>query len=193
MTRRDLGRLAVLTLKDPGRAARIVIAMDLPRKALWEGLVLSAALNAILFALSDMMFPAPQVLPSALHQPLVYFSVVLLGLVVFIQALALTGRLLGGSGGFAALLPVMVWFQVLRVAVQAASLLLLLTLPFLSLLFIMAAAVAGVYVLLHFLSEALRLGSLGRAAGAMILASLVVIVAASVFIALFGAPIPGSV
>jgi hypothetical protein len=112
---------------------------------------------------------------------------------VFIQALALTGRLLGGSGGFAALLPVMVWFQVLRVAVQAASLLLLLTLPFLSLLFIMAAAVAGVYVLLHFLSEALRLGSLGRAAGAMILASLVVIVAASVFIALFGAPIPGSV
>jgi hypothetical protein len=188
----DLRRLAVLTVTDPAQAARIVLAMGLPPAVLWSGLVLSAALNAILFALSDMMIQAPQVFPALLHQPLVYFAIVLLGLVAFIMALSLAGRVLGGRGGFDTLLPVMVWFQILRVAVQAVSLLLVLMLPFLSLLFIMVAAIVGIYVMLHFLTEALRLGSLGRAAAAMILASMVVIVAASVLIALVGGPIPGS-
>lgn len=193
MTLRDPRRLAVLTVTDPARAARILLDLHLPPAVLWSALVLSAALNAILFSLSNQILAAPQILPAPLHQPLVYFAVVVLALAVFILALALSGRLLGGSGGIDAVLPVMVWFQFLRVAVQAVSLLLVLTLPLLSLMFIIAAALFGLYVMMHFLSEALRLGSLARAAAAMILASMIVIAAASLIIALVGGPYLGSV
>lgn len=192
MTPRDGWQLAVATVRSPGDAARVVLALQPGRDALWAALVLAAALNALLFSLSNMLLPAPPVLPLVMYQPLVYFAVVLLGLVAFVQLVVWTGRLLGGQGDFASMLTLVVWLQMLRVLVQAAALVLMLTMPLLSLVLVMAASLIGLYILLHFISLAHGLNSLGRAAGALVLAMLALAFAASILIALVGGPIQGS-
>ena len=193
MTSADLRTLFVATLTDPARAARQLIAAGLPRQAVWQALLLAAALNAILFSLSNMALPAPEMFPGFMRSPLAYFALVVLGMVVFVQALSWAGRLLGGQGGFDRVLVVMVWFQYLRLAVQAASFVLVLTIPVLSVLLVMAATVIGIWILLHFIAQAHGLDNLGRAAGVLIVAALAMVVATSMFIALVGGPMLGSV
>ncbi len=193
MTSGDLRALFVATLTDPARAARQLIAAELPRQAVWLALLLAAALNAILFTLSNMAVPTPEMFPGFMRSPLVYFALVVLGFVVFVMALSWAGRLLGGLGEFDRVLVVMVWFQYLRLAVQAASLVLVLTIPALSVVLVLAATVVGIWILLHFIAQAHGLDSLGRAAGVLIVAALAMVVATSMFIALVGGPMLGSV
>lgn len=188
-----LWALVVLSVTRPAEAADRLLSLRLPRGVLWAGLLLASALNAILFSLSDLLLPTPPMFPSFLHSPLVYFGLVVLGLVAFIQALTWSGRVLGGEGGPDDVMAVIVWLQFLRILVQAASLLLVLTVPVLSLVLVMAATFVGLYIMLNFIARAHRLDSLGKAAFVLVLAALAVIVAASVLIALAGGPILGSI
>lgn len=192
MMLRDLGQLARTTIRDPARAARTLLACPVGREVLWSALILAAVLNTLLFSLSGILLPTPQAFPVLFSSPLVYFALVTLGLVGFIQFLAWVGRLLGGQGDFTRVMVLLVWLQYLRLLVQAVVLLLLLTFPFLSLLLVMAASLVGLFILLHFIMQAHQLASLGRAAVVLILAMLAMAVALSVLLALVGAPIMGN-
>ena len=96
MNARAWWQLAVLSIRDPAQAAVALLAMRPGRDVLWPALLLAAALNTLVFSLSDILLPAPPVFPPILHQPLAYFAMITLGLVGFIQLLAWIGRLLGG-------------------------------------------------------------------------------------------------
>ncbi|MFC6687434.1 YIP1 family protein [Jhaorihella thermophila] len=191
MTLAELRSLTVLSVTVPAEAARRILALRLPRGVLWSALLLAAALNAILFALSNILLPTPHMMPWIFQSPLVYFGLVVLALVAFIQALVWVGQGLGGQGGTDEIMAVIVWMQYLRVLVQAASLVLMLVFPILSLVLVMAATVIGVWILLHFIAQAHRLDGLGRAAFVVILSGLAVIIAASLFMALVLGPFTG--
>lgn len=192
MMLRDWGQLAATTVRDPAEAARALLAQPVGRDVLWTALILAAVLNTLLFALSNILLPTPQAFPAFLNAPLAYFALVTMGLIAFIQFLTWVGRLMGGQAGFAEVMVLMVWLQYLRVLVQAAALVLVLIFPLLSLVLVVAATLAGLYILLHFISQAHRLTSLGRAAVVLILTMLAMAVALSVLIALVGAPIMGT-
>ncbi|MBK0326581.1 YIP1 family protein [Rhodobacteraceae bacterium F11138] len=192
MTIPDLRQLTVLSVKDPAAAARAVLQWPISREALWTLLALVAVLNAILFSVSNLLVPGPSPLPGLFNMPLVYCAIVAAGLVLTVYALFWTGRFLGGRGTLEAVLRVVLWLQVLRLLVQVAALVLVVTIPLLSALLVFAASIYGIYMLLHFIKQAHDLTSLGRSAGVVVGAMLAILLGLTLLISMFGGQIVGS-
>lgn len=192
MTLRDWRQLAVVSVTNPGEAAQSLMAMHIPVRALWTALVLVAIGNTMLFTLSDQLFQAPSPLPQFFSIPFVNVLVVAIWLVLMATSIYWVGGLLGGKGTLADILVLVVWMQALRVVVQVAVLVLMFVVPILSGLLVLAAAVIGVYMLVHFIDQAHRLGSPGRAAAVLIASVLAIVVGISVLIVLVGGPNIGS-
>ena len=183
------GEMIVMSVRDPAEVARRLMAMQLPREVLWTGLALAAVANTLLFTLSNMLLPGPEGFPVLFQSPFVYLAMVVGGLVLTVMMIFWAGRILGGTGAFEDVLVTVLWLQVLRVLVQAATLLLALTVPVLAMLGVLAATVLGVYIMLHFVDQAHRLNSLARAGGVLILSVLMMAITLSVLLALFGGAI----
>ncbi|AVO39222.1 YIP1 family protein [Pukyongiella litopenaei] len=191
MTIAVLRNLIVETLRDPARTARYLMSLRIAPEALWTGLGLVAVLNTLLFSLSDMLVPGPAPLPGVFASPIVYFLLVAAALVLTVYALFWTGRLFGGTGGVDQILVLIVWLQSLRLLVQVITLVLALTIPALSLLVVLFAAVAGLYITLHFVNEAHRLGSLFRSSGVLVATALAIVLGLSLVLSLIGGPVLG--
>ena len=191
MTRAIWSEMILLSIKDPAEAARRLIAWNLSREVLWTGLALAAVVNTLLFSLSGLLMPGPAMVMPLFQSPLIYLGMVSVGLVLTVVAIYWAGRILGGRGALTDVLVVVLWLQVLRVLVQVVTLVLSLTIPMLAMLLVLAATVLGIYILLHFVDQAHRLNSLPRAGGVLILSFVLMAVALSVLLALFGGMISG--
>lgn len=192
MTLGEWRQLAITSVKDPATAARALMAMQIPRKALWIALVLVAVLNTLLFVLSNVVMPGPSPLPEIFDSPGLYLAIVVVGLILTTYSIYGVGRVMGGKGSLNDVMVLVVWLQVLRVAVQGAALVLVLLLPLLSALLVFAAALIGVFMLVHFIDQAHRFGSLGRSAAALIASLLAIVFGLSLILSLVGGPIVGS-
>lgn len=188
----DWRGLVVLSVRNPAEGARVLMGLNLPGRALWTALALVAVLNTILFTLSNILFPGPTPLPEVLTAPTVYLAVVFGGLALTVYSIFWVGRMLGGQGALADILVLIVWLQALRVAVQAVALVLMLVVPLLSGLLVLAAGLIGVWMMVHFVNEAHRLNSLGRAVGVLVASLLAIVVGLSVLLSLVAGPIVGS-
>lgn len=185
--------LTVMSVTDPAQAARTLMALGLRRDLLWTGLALAVVLNTLLFSLSNILMPGPTPFPAAFNQPMVYLTLVAGGLLLTVYTLYGIGRLLGGKGALDDVLVLVLWLQYLRILVQVATLILALTVPLLALLTVLGATLVGIYVMLHFVDQAHRLGSLPRAAGVLIASVVAMALALFVLMALFGGTIFGPV
>ena len=193
MTQINLRDLTVMTIKDPAQAARYLLALGLGREVLWLGLLLAVVLNTMLQAASNLLLPVigfelQGIAPSLV----VYAAIVGGGLVVTTFAFCHVGRLLGGRGTFYDVMVLMVWMQFLKVVVQAAGLILVLTIPILSAVLAFAAFLVGLYITVHFIDQAHRLNSPARAVGVLIASVLAVAIVSFILLSLVGGPIPGS-
>lgn len=129
LTFRDLGRMILRSLFDPAAVARILIDWRLPRDVLWMALGLVTVLSVLLVALTQG--PAPE-LPAGsqpvIVSPFAYAAILGASLVLLVFALQVIGQMLGGTGDLGAALALVIWLEVvalaLRVAQAAASLLL---------------------------------------------------------------------
>ncbi|MFC3616503.1 Yip1 family protein [Lutimaribacter marinistellae] len=185
--------LAVTTVTDPASAARQIMAMEFPREVLWLALALAVVLNTTIQAAINVVFPPVDgMLPGVGTGLGAYAAIVGGGLILTIISLHRVGRWMGGQGTFNEVMALMVWMQFLRVVVQAASFVLLLTVPILSALLALAAALLGLYIFLHFIDQAHRLGSIWRAAGVLIVSVFAIAFVLFVLLSLAGAPITGS-
>ena len=119
-----IGALAQLTFQDPRRAARVLLAEDVPLRARTAGLLLVAVVSALLASLqvgaglqeldpfSAFMLASP--FRAAIMQWLfMALSVVLIHRV---------GGAFGGRGSFADAMLVVVWLQLLMLALQILQL-----------------------------------------------------------------------
>lgn len=193
MTPSELRRLALLSITNPAQAARDVMALNLGRETLWLGLALAVVLNALLHGLSNLAFgPMSMPLPGMPVSVVGYGALMAGGLVLTILAVHRVGRWLGGQGSFGDVMALIVWMQLLLVVVQAVTLVLALTIPILSALLALAANLVALYVFLHFIDQAHRLGSLMQAAGVLVLSILAIAFSLFVLLSLAGGPIPGA-
>ncbi|GHF56347.1 Yip1 family protein [Seohaeicola zhoushanensis] len=192
MTLDDARTLALQSVTDPAAAARAVLALKLPRAVLWQGLVLMAVLQAMIYAVSDIAFPGPNTTRWIFGAPLQFFAIALLGMVLFVYALHFAGRMFDGHGSLEDVLAVMVWLNALRALVQVAMLVLSLTVPMLAIVLMLGATFVGLYITVHFIKQALRLNSLLNAFFVMLIASLVIGIALSILISVVGDPLPGA-
>ncbi|QBF31810.1 Yip1 family protein [Thalassococcus sp. S3] len=182
----NLRDLAVLSIKDPASAARILLELSPPREALWTGLLLTAVLNTMMLVLSNMILPGPSPMPEVFNVPSIYLIAVAVGLVLISYSIFWTGRAMGGQGSIDDVMLLIVWLQALQVAVRALVLVLVLTIPFLAMLLVLASVFYGIWILIHFVDQAHRFGSLGRSAVAMFVAFVGLVLVLSSILAFLG-------
>ncbi|MEY8831222.1 YIP1 family protein [Sedimentitalea sp. XS_ASV28] len=191
MTPSFLRDLAVLTIKSPAEASRVLLGLNVPREALWTGLALVAVLNGLLFALTNLLVPGPSPLPEVFLVPSLYTVLVAGGLLLSIYALYWTGRLMGGTGTLDEIMMAILWLQGLRVVLMVIVIVLIMTVPALSALLVFAASIYGLYILVHFVNQAHRLNSLPKSAGVLVASTAAILLGLTLLISLFGGPTSG--
>ena len=168
--------LAVDTLRDPQATAGRVMGWNIGRTELYMALIAVSAVNAFLAGVSNVMAPLPndpasiQAVPmlALLQRPLALFLLIAGGLLVSVHTLFWAGRAMGGEGTLTDMLALLTWLQALRAAAQVIVLLLTLVSPTLAGLVALLVVVTAFWLLLHFISAALRLNSLLRALGVLV-------------------------
>lgn len=203
MSATALARLALLTLTDPQSAWDRLRARAVPVRDLWLALVALVALSTLLaWALSHMLDlpsqpgPAPGTDPAwdvlaamraQLEQrPVVFAGVQLLWTVVLVGLATYVGRLFDGHARFEDMLLAAVWMKMILLAVQALQ---LVAVPFsLGLATLLAMAESALYLVLavRLVQVAHGFRSPGRVALVMVASFLVVILALSLRLMLFG-------
>ncbi|MCV2876892.1 YIP1 family protein [Rhodobacteraceae bacterium XHP0102] len=106
------------TIRAPHEAARAVLALNLPRDALWLALALVITLSTLMASAVAMMMPVP---PSDMGLPMPIFMGIVqaIFLVLVSLAIAVIGGRFGGKGDFDGALALMIWLQAVFLVVQA--------------------------------------------------------------------------
>ena len=178
--------LAKTSLRDPGRAAEDVIAMDFGREVLWTALGLVAIVNTFLVLLVIEVSGPGVPLPGYFDRPLALFILIAGLTVVYIHGMYWAGMAIGGQGRLMDVLAVTVWFQVLRAGAQVAIILLSLAIPALGALASLVVAIWGIWIFINFLARALRLSSPWHAVAVLLIAFVGLIFGLGILMALIG-------
>lgn len=159
------------SLLAPRRAAAWLLGRETPLAQVLQGLALVAALGGLLLGLLGGGEAAiPLGAGELVLSPVGYALLLAVVLSLAAVAIALAGRALGGTGTVRQALTVVVWLQVVDLAVQAALTMALLLIP----AFAGAVALAGLVVLawclVNFVLVLHGFAGLGRTVGSLILA-----------------------
>ncbi len=127
----DLGELAVLTLRNPDAALRVLRGLDLPMAARWTALFLAVVLSRMLGVLLLMVLPVTSGEPLAalLTDPMTMAGIEFFGMVLTAFLVTVIGRMFGGHGTFADALLAVAWIELLLGALMAVQLVMLVLLP----------------------------------------------------------------
>ena len=127
----DLGELAVLTLRNPDAALRVLRGLDLPMAARWTALFLAVVLSRMLGVLLLMVLPVTggEPLAALLTDPMTMAGIEFFGMVLTAFLVTVIGRMFGGHGTFADALLAVAWIELLLVALMAVQLVMLVLLP----------------------------------------------------------------
>ena len=153
------------SLQSPRDAIRQVIDSEPPMTARWIALLLVAIASTFLTLLSFSLVPSDELPPAlvrSMGSPLSLAAIHLVVLVVSVHLLFRIGRFRNGRGRFADCLTVLIWFQIIMLAVNAVQLALQVLLP----PFAPAAYLAGLalffWLLTNFVAELHGFDSLSK-------------------------------
>lgn len=178
--------LIVETLTDPAKAARRVLAIDVPAQAIWMGIALIAVLNGFYYALLlPQMAQAGMVAQSVAGSPLLVTGFILLVFSVMVVLTSVCGRFLGGHADVVTIGKITVWMQGLRFAAQVLISLVSLVLPPLGWLASLALGIWGIWIILNFVAEAHGF-TVPKALGTLAMTFIGMVLIMSVFSAAFG-------
>lgn len=181
------------TLTDPAAVAREIVQMNWDRGVLWTALALVAVLNVILLALMQLLSPVPDVLEQQgiVISPFTYTVMVVAFLVLFVFTIQGFGQMLRGTGSFQATLTLMLWFQVVSLALEAVQVVLVLISPFLSGLFGMVSLGVLLWCIVNFIDVLHGFQNKGKAIATLLLALVGMAMGAGLILAFVGVGIPG--
>jgi len=189
----DGWRLAYASVIDPVNAAKWLMANPFPRRELWSILFLVTVLSTLLYVLVGMISPPPppefEIFFLAPHY---YFIMLLTGLVLTSVAITLVGRILGGKGQFNDLLLMVSWLQILQLIAAVAVILSTFVAPLLSGFMQVSVFVLGLYILAQFIDQAHQFNSIGKAIGVLFASVIVIVLFATLILALLSPPMMGS-
>ena len=172
------------------------MALNLSRDWLWQALALLSIFNAIVFALSmaasGPIDPEAELLIPAAFQSPVLMTLFLIGaLVVTVLTLTWVGQAMGGRGQIRDILVLIVWLQVLRLMLQGVMLILVLVMPALGGILAMVASIWGLAILVCFIDRAHGFDSLFKAAGALVLCVVAMVLGLSAILGVLMAAVMG--
>ncbi len=186
---RFLWSFMILTLRRPGVAARSILLRQFPNEAIWTGLFLAVILNALFFGILGLIIPNSSELAMfdmSSDSPGISMMVSAVRSVLFAAMLTLGGRWLGGTGRFMPILSLLVWDQLVQLALMSLGIVVLLISTQLgSMVFLMIGLVL-LFVLLNFINEAHGFASLWRSFAVVLMASIVMFFAMIFIVGLLG-------
>lgn len=185
-------RLVITSLRAPREAAEEIIGWRLDRGTLWTALALAAVINTLIFSLSVMAQPTPE-LPAFFANPLSMFVLLAGVLVVTAHGLFWTGRAIGGEGDLGDVLALIVFLQALRILAQLVIFVLAFISPTISVLASLAAGIIGLWILVNFIAAAFRFPGLGKAFGTLFIAMAMIVLGLSLLLSIVGIAAQGVV
>ncbi|KJS42106.1 MAG: hypothetical protein VR71_15675 [Roseovarius sp. BRH_c41] len=191
MTQAQFKALLIETLFRPRDAARALMGFGLPQKILWMALVLMSVLNAIVYSVSLRLSPptdptAVTIMPPAFHSPLLFTLFLFGALAITVFALFWVGRSLGGKARMEDVLVLICWLQVLRLILQMAVAVLVLTVPSAAVLLIFLSSIWGIYILIGFVDTAHRYDNMLKSAGVIVLSIAAMAVGLTILLSFIG-------
>ncbi|NJM84051.1 MAG: YIP1 family protein [Tabrizicola sp.] len=182
-----LGRLS---LENPRKAARVLVAMDVPVAARTAGLLLVAVASTVLSHIGFLIQPPTddpigQFIAASPFRTAAFQWLLLSVSVLLIYRV---GRMRGGSGSMNDALLVVVWLQVLMLGLQLLQVLLLLISPVLAAVVGLAGIVLFLWLLTNFVAELHGFQSLLAVFGAIVLTGFAVAFLFVFILAMFFGP-----
>lgn len=147
--------LARLCLNDPRAGVRALLAMGVPLPARTAGLLLVAVGSALLLHLGFLVMPpADDALSRFMSQSPIQTAVVQwLILAATVLGIYRIGRVFGGTGSLPDALLIVVWLQIIMLAVQIVQLFSFILIPFLAGLISLGGFVLFLWLLTSFVAE----------------------------------------
>ncbi len=181
-----------MTIRDPSRAASILRQIHMDRQVSWLILLLAITLNTLTYFASIPLLGVPAELAfPLLTKPYLVFLMLGITTVIFVFAFYWVGRALEGKATFDTILLMVGWLQYMRLAIQVGSLVLMLVSPGISQIFVMAAGIYGLWVVVNFLKQAHGFETLGKAVAVLIFSALGMTVGLSVLLSLCATTVIG--
>lgn len=182
------------SVAEPQEFADRLLASRPRTSTVFEAAVLLSILDAlVLGALGGGGTALPTPAGEIQLSPFEHAGILLASLLLTASALQVGGQLLKGRGRYAEALVLVVWLEVVALAIQVATLLVALVLPPLAGIVGMLGFAVLLWCLLHFVRALHGFAGLGRAAGALVLGAILVILASSLLLAAFGLGVPSDV
>ncbi|WP_341213671.1 YIP1 family protein [uncultured Limimaricola sp.] len=178
-----------LSLRAPGDAAARLLGSFPGAAATWQALILVICLSVVLTALIQgamPMMPVDATGASFGLSPFGYAGLLGVSLVLLAGGVTATGRILGGVGRFASALALVVWLEVLAMALRLVQGVLILVLPPLAGLVGLAGLVWLFWCLARFVQVLHGFRGIGRAMVALFLAFIAIGTALALLLALTG-------
>lgn len=176
------------SLREPREAAATLLSMGVPKALLWPGFALLVVLSVILiFASGPLTAPGSE-------NPVSPFGLTITSGLAGAASVFLVwkiGELLGGKGGFDETLLLTVFLQGMIFAGQLIELALIMVIPPLADIYYIALIVFMFWLNLNFIAVLHGFGSLWRAFGVLILASIGVAFVLVFAMSLAGVRLPG--
>ncbi len=182
--------LARQTVSDPRTGAEEILALNLPRAALWLAFALMVVLSMILGELVALVLGQPEEGPLTGQTPLVLG--LMQGALLFLAVHAIThiGRIFGGTGSFDGALALVTWLQFIFLILQAIQLALALVVPPLAVVVSLLAIALFFWLLSHFITVLHGFASVGQVFLMTLLSFVGIIFTLSLVLTLLGLGLP---
>lgn len=194
LTMGNLLRMARDTVSNPREGAETVLALGLPKQALWLAFALVIVLSMLLGDLLYLLAGLPG--DGALTGPL-GASPVIMGLMqgafLFLMAHAVThiGRMFGGVGRLEEALALVVWLQFIFICVQVVQLVAVLIVPPMAAIITLLAVGLFFWLLINFIATLHGFTSLGMVLVMTILSGFTILFVLSLILTLLGVTFEG--
>lgn len=194
MSMANLLRMARDTVANPREGAETILAIGLPRQALWLAFALVVVLSMMLGDILYLLAGLPE--DGALTGPLAGSPVMaglLQGAFLFLMAHAVThvGRAFGGMGRFEEAFTLIVWLQFIFICVQVVQLAAVLIVPPMAGLITLLAVGLFFWLLVNFIATLHGFTSLGMVFVMTILSGFTLLFLLSLILTLLGITFEG--
>jgi hypothetical protein len=183
------------TITNPREGAEEVLALGVPRQALWTILLLVLVLSIILGQITTLLVAAATGTEGTgpLANPIVTGVLQLALLLVAIFAIHRIGRAFGGTGSLDEAILLIAWLQFVMVCIQVVQTGLMLVLPPLASIVGILGLVLFMWLLTNFVAVIHGFRSLGQVFVMILVSMFVMAFILSIFLTLAGVTVPGQV
>ncbi|KKM72475.1 hypothetical protein LCGC14_1420190 [marine sediment metagenome] len=180
------------TLRAPRETFARLLALDLPRGALWQALILVVILSVLLAEGANLLISPMSGGPGhmVIASPAVFGILQLSLLVVMVFAIYWIGKAAGGQGSFAGGILLVAWLQFVMVCLQALQSVAILVMPPLAWLIGVGGLVLFLWLLTNFIAELHGFASLGRVFAMILFSMLGFALGLSFLLTLIGVSVP---